>query len=39
MIKGEVGGLPKIMDDDDGLRGGGNWMFMNTYDPDHQFVK
>ena len=39
MIQGEVGGLPKMMDDDDGLKGGGNWMFMNAYEQYHQFVQ
>ena len=39
MIRGEVGGLPKMMDDDDGLKGDGNWMFMSAYEPDHQFLK
>ena len=37
MIQGEVGGLPKMMDDDDGLRGCGNRMFMNAYDPNLEF--
>ena len=39
MIQGEVGGLPKMMDDDDGLKEGGNWMFMSAYEPDDQFLK
>ena len=38
MIQGEVGGLPKMMDDD-GLKGSGNWMFMSAYEPDYQFLK
>ena len=32
-------GVPKMMDDDGGLKEGGNWMFMSAYEPDHQFLK